>query len=59
LANVINVGRAAVDAEGASDKSTWGGRQKRVVPMHRCWLQAGGEIDRRRWKKRPPRRARH
>src|SRR5665213_3685795 len=25
----------------------------------RCWLQAGGEINRRRWKKRPPRRARH
>jgi hypothetical protein len=34
LANVINVGRAAVAAEGASDKSARGGRQKRVVPMH-------------------------
>jgi len=34
LRNVINVGRAAVAVEGASDGSAWGGRQKRVVPMH-------------------------
>jgi hypothetical protein len=46
LANVINVGRAAVDAEGASDWSARGGRQKRVVPMHLMLASS-------RWRDRP------
>ena len=40
LAIVTDVGRDAVDAEGATDESTRGERRRRVVLMPRCWHQA-------------------
>jgi len=39
LAIVTDAGRDAVDADGAKDESTWGGRRSRVVLTPRRWRQ--------------------
>jgi hypothetical protein len=46
LRNVINAGRAAVDADGAFDESASSGRRNRVVLAPRRWCQVGGVIRR-------------
>jgi hypothetical protein len=44
LANVINAGEDAVDAEALLDEQRGCGRRNRVVLMPRRWHQVGGNI---------------
>jgi hypothetical protein len=53
LANVINAGMDAVDAEALLDAQRGCGRRSRVVLMSRRWHQVGGNIRQRRWQESP------
>ena len=53
LANVINEGQDAVDAEALLDEQRGCGRRNRVVLMPRRWHQVGGNIRQRRWQESP------
>jgi hypothetical protein len=61
LANVINAGRDAVDAEALLDEQHGCGRRNRVVLMPRRWHQVGGSdsINDGGKKARSPGRARY